>query len=356
MKTKVYVTLFFLAALGLLVSGCASDLVAGAWPGVSADETRAYVAAGSFVYAVDLQTGVEVWRFPEKASTANPFYATPVLTPDGSQLIVGGFNHILYSLDPRDGAVNWEFNVSRDRYYAAPLIANDLIYAPSADYNLYAVTFDGRLAWQFSASQAIWSTPVSDGSRVYFGALDRTIYALDARRGTLIWKQTLDSAILGSPALGPEGQVYVASMSGLVYAFDGENGASLWPQPFQADGQIWAAPFFFEGQLYVADVGGVIYTLDPAAGRESGAQVRAGSAILSAPRPFEQTLVFGTEGGSLLMLTVPDEVQTFEVDGRLYGTPALAGETILVAPYQADSPLIAVTLQGARRWSFTPEK
>ncbi|MEZ0395452.1 MAG: PQQ-binding-like beta-propeller repeat protein [Anaerolineales bacterium] len=356
MKTKVYVMLFFLAGLGLLLSGCASDLVAGTWPGVSADEARAYVAAGSFVYAVDLQTGQEVWRFPEKASTANPFYATPALTPDGEQLIVAGFNHILYSLDPVDGTINWEFNRSHDRYYAAPLIADELIYAASADYNLYAVTFDGDLAWQFSASQAIWSTPVSDGARLYFGALDRTVYALDARRGSLVWKQTLDSAILASPALGAEGQLYVASMGGRVYAFDSESGAALWPQPFQAEGQVWAAPFFLEGRLYVADVDGVIYTLDPATGRESQPRLHAGGTIVSAPRRFEQTLIFGTEDGALFLLTLPDEVQTFEVDGRLYGTPALVGETVLVAPYQADSPLIAVTLQGARRWSFTPER
>lgn len=356
MKPKILVTLLFLAALGLLVTGCASNLVAGSWPGVTADEERAYVAAGPYVYAVDLRTGSEAWRFPEKASTANPFYATPALTPDGGQLIVAGFNHILYSLDPTSGALNWEFTASRDRYYAAPLIANDLIYAASADYTLYAVTFEGDLAWRFSASQAIWAAPVSDGERVYFGALDRTVYAVEARRGALVWKQTLDSAILGSPALGTNGDVFVASMNGQVYALDGQSGDFLWPQPFQAETQVWASPLVFEDVLYIADVDGTIYRLDPATGQESQARLNAGSAIVSAPRPYGETLLFGTEGGSLFLLTLPDDIQTLEVDGQLYGTPAFAGEMILVAPYQADSPLIALNLQGVRRWSFTPEK
>jgi outer membrane protein assembly factor BamB len=356
MKMKILVPLFFLAVLSLFISGCASNLVAGSWPGVSADEARAYVAAGPHVYAVDLRTGNEVWRFPEKASTANPFYATPVLTPDGGQLIVAGFNHILYSLDPLTGAPNWEFTLSRDRYYAAPLIANDLIYAASADYHLYAVTLEGDLAWQFAASQSIWATPVSDGERVYFGALDRTLYAVDARSGALVWKQVLDSALLGSPALGQAGEVFIASMNGQIYALDSQTGDFLWPRSFQADAQIWASPLLFEGGLYVADVDGTIYVLDPVTGQESQPRLNAGSAIVSAPRVDGETLLFSTESGSLFLLTIPDEVQTLEIDGQLYGTPALAGELILVAPYQADSPLIAVTLQGARRWTFTPEK
>ncbi len=356
MKIKILMTLLSLAALSLLASGCASHLVAGSWPGVIADEERAYVAAGPFVYAVNLRTGIEEWRFPEKASTANPFYAAPALTPDGQQLIVAGFNHILYSLDPLTGTTNWEFTASRDRYYAAPLIANDLIYAASADYTLYAVTFEGDLAWQFSATQAIWAAPVSDGAQVYFGALDRTVYAVEARRGTLAWKQTLDSAILGSPALGTDGEVFVASMNGRVYALDGQSGDLLWPQPFQAQAQIWAGPLVFDGGLYIADVDGAVYRLDPATGQETQPRLRAGSAIVSRPLIYEQTLLFGTENGSLFLLTVPDEIQTLEVDGQLYGTPALAGEIILVAPQNADSPLVALNIQGVRRWTFTPEK
>jgi outer membrane protein assembly factor BamB len=47
-----------------------------------------YVSSGSFIYAVDVQNGREVWRYPAEADSKLLFYATPVLTEDG-QLLIG---------------------------------------------------------------------------------------------------------------------------------------------------------------------------------------------------------------------------------------------------------------------------
>jgi len=86
--------------LAVVLSGCAAGLTASAWPAMTVDAKNAYLAGGPYVYAVNLQTGAQVWRFPASSSAANPFYATPVLTPDG-QLIVGGFDKKLYSINPQ---------------------------------------------------------------------------------------------------------------------------------------------------------------------------------------------------------------------------------------------------------------
>ncbi len=51
------------------------------------------------------------------------------------------------------------------------LVANNMIYAPNADYNLYALDLKGQLQWTFAADQSIWGAPVSDGTNVYFGTL-----------------------------------------------------------------------------------------------------------------------------------------------------------------------------------------
>ena len=87
MKKKYLVLIGLLLALAVLLGGCATGLSASSWPGVTADADNAYIAGGPYVYAVNLQTGAEVWRFPAKAATSTPYYATPALTPDG-QLII----------------------------------------------------------------------------------------------------------------------------------------------------------------------------------------------------------------------------------------------------------------------------
>lgn len=354
MKSKYLLLVLALAAIGLLASGCATHMVAGSWPTVIADAERAYVAAGPYVYAVDLRNGNEVWHFPEKASAANPFYATPALTPDGEQLIVAGFDHKLYSLDPATGNQNWVFENSRDRYFAAPLVANEMIYAASADYSLYAVDLDGDLVWSYAATQSIWASPVSDGERVYFGALDRTIYALDAMRGELIWQQPVSSAIVSSPVIGPDGTLFVTSLDGSVFALDAETGVFLWEEPFQAEGQIWASPVLVGEVVYVADAEGTIYVLDPVSGVESEPRLEAGSAILGAPLLVDQTLAFGLEEGELFLVN-GEEAETLRIEGQLYGTPALSGELILVAPFEGSATLVATTVEGINRWTFVPE-
>ncbi len=148
MKTKYLVLIGLLLALAVVLSGCATGLTASGWPGMTADANNAYIAGGPYVYAVNLQTGAQVWRFPDKAS-ANPFDATPVLTSDG-QLIVGGYDKKLYSLNPQTGQSTWQFTDARDRWIGGVLVVNNMIYAPNADYNLYALNLHGELQWTFA--------------------------------------------------------------------------------------------------------------------------------------------------------------------------------------------------------------
>ena len=198
MKTKYFILIGVVLILGIVLSGCASGLTASSWPGVTADANNAYIAGGPYVYAVNLQTGAEAWRYPAKAATSTPFYATPVLTPDGGQLIVSSFDHKLYSLNPQTGAEKWRFEQAKDRWIGGALVSTDSIYAPNADYNLYALTLAGTQKWvaPFQADQAIWGSPVTDGTNVYFGTLGRHVYAVNAQTGKQAWVQTvLDGAV-----------------------------------------------------------------------------------------------------------------------------------------------------------------
>jgi outer membrane protein assembly factor BamB len=166
MKTKLILPIAALIALSLFLGGCATGMTPSSWNGMTADADYVYVSGGTNVYAVNLETHAEAWRFPVKATV----FSAPVLTADG-QLLVGGYDHVLYSLDPADGSENWRFDQARDRYIGSPLVANEMIYAPNADYTLYAVDLDGDPLWSFKADQSLWGTPVTDGEFVYFGTL-----------------------------------------------------------------------------------------------------------------------------------------------------------------------------------------
>ncbi len=355
MKTKNMIPIGLLLVLAVLVSGCATGLTASSWPSVTADTNNAYIAGGPYVYAVSLQTGVEAWRFPAKASTANPFYATPVLTSDG-QLIVGGFDHKLYSLNPQSGVENWRFDQARDRWIGGALATDDGIFAPNADYNLYALTLTGTAKWvtPFKADQAIWGTPVTDGTNIYFGTLGRKVYAVNAQSGALGWVQEVDGAILGSPVLGANNRLFVGTYGGVLVTINVQNGKIINQET--ASSWIWSGPAQDGTNVYAGDANGMFYAFPLS---ESGQPwtLQLNGTIIGSPLIIGDQIVVGTEAGNVYFLDKNGEIkQTISVSGKVHATPAAAGTMLLVAPSGSDNILIALDKNGTTKWSFKPAK
>ena len=352
MKTKYLVLIGLLLVLTVVLSGCASGLTASAWPAISVDAKNAYLAGGSYVYAVDLQTGAQVWRFPDKAS-ANPFNAAPVLTSDG-QLIAGGFDKKLYSLNSQTGQSKWQFTGAHDRWIGGALVVNNMIYAPNADYNLYALNLRGELQWSFQADQAIWGQPVSDGTNVYFGTLGRKVYAVNAQTGKQTWVQKVDGAVLGSPVLGTDKTLYVGSYAGTVYALNTANGVTQWKAA--ASTWIWSGPVLDGTTLYFGDGNGSLYS-HPVGGTGQPWNKPLNGAIIGTPLVSGDTIVVGTEAGNVYFVDrTGTNIRPVSITGKIYSSPVAAGSLILVAPTGGNATLVALDPTGAIKWSFIPAK
>ncbi len=351
MKTKYLGLIGLLLALAVVLGGCATGLTASSWPGVTADANNAYIAGGPYVYAVNLQTGVEVWRFPAKAATTTPYYATPALTPDG-QLIVGSFDHKLYSLNLQSGAQNWVFDQAKDRWIGGVLVTADTIYATNADYNLYALSFNGTLKWvaPFLADQAIWGSPVTDGTNVYFGTLGRHVYAVNAQTGKQAWVQTVDGAILGTPVLGPNNTLYVATYSGVLVSLNTRNGEILRQETTSS--WIWSGPAQDGTNIYVGDANGMLYAF-PMTGTGQAWSQQLSGAIIGTPLVVGTTIVVATESGNVYFMdNTGQNIQPFTVSGKIETSPVAAGSLILVAPTGGDNTLVALDQNGVAKWSY----
>jgi outer membrane protein assembly factor BamB len=352
MKTKYLVLIGLALLLVVVLGGCATGLTASSWPGITADATNAYIAGGPYVYAVNLQTGAEVWRFPAKAATATPFFATPMLTPDG-QLIVGSFDHKLYSLNPVSGAENWRFEQAKDRWIGGVLVTKDTIYATNADYNLYALSFTGTLKWvaPFQADQAIWGSPVTDGTNIYFGTLGRKVYAVNAQTGRQTWVQKVDGAILGAPVLGPDNTLYVGSYTGVLISLKTSNGQLIHQDT--ASSWIWSGPAQDGTHVYVGDANGMVYAFPTGSTGQPWTQQLNG-AVVGSPLVIDTNVIVGTEAGIVYFMdNTGQNVRPITLTGKIYATPAAAGTLVLVAPTGGDSTLVALDMTGAIKWSFT---
>jgi polyvinyl alcohol dehydrogenase (cytochrome) len=97
--------------------------------------------------------------------------------------------------------------------FGTPAVAGGRIFIGAADGSVYALDADtGCVYWTFSAAAGVRVSPSVGGGRVYFGDLRGNVYALEASTGALIWKTRADehplAVITGSPKL-EGGRLYV---------------------------------------------------------------------------------------------------------------------------------------------------
>ena len=357
MKKLNFVILLALGAILLSVCSGGRASIVNTWAGLAADGERAYLASGSHIYAVDVTTGKEVWRYPAETDSNIIFYANPILTPDG-QLLAGseGNTHELVSINPETGKDNWTapFLGAKGKWVATPLIFNETIYAPNSDGFLYILDMNGeQISDPIELGGALWSSPVTDGTYIYVTALDHHLHIIDPATGKTGEPVDLGGAIPGSPVVG-DGGVYVGSFSSNIEFIKPTGNHEVITT---AADWIWGTPSLDNGTLYYADLSGNLYSLDVASNSQNWDAVQPDGPIVASPLVAGDTIYIVTEAGSLLSLDRDAKVVWEKtVGGKIYTNPVLSGEIVLVAPYKAEFALAAYDAAGKQAWTFTLEK
>ncbi len=366
-KKLLFISMALLGAT--LLSACVGGAVRGTtWAGLAADETTAYLADGPFVHAVNLDNGREAWRFPAKSDSKLLFHAPPAVTSDGL-VIVGsaGGSHTLFALNPADittsDGVNspvpaWTFDEAQGAWVAAPLVVDNLLYAPNADGNLYVLDLnDGRSAKQaiktIELDDRLWAQPVTDGERLFVTSLDHSVYAIDLQTYEILWHVDVSGAIPGSPVIGPDGMLYVGSLASRLEKFDPVTGEHQ--SVFTAEYWIWSTPSLNEDTLYFGDLRGNFYSFNTAGGALNWSPIQPDGPITASALVQNGHLLLATESGNVYAIGKDGKTLWYEtVGGKIYTTPVVVGDLILVAPMETDFYLAALDPNGRRVWTFSP--
>jgi outer membrane protein assembly factor BamB len=358
MKNKHILLIVTLLALSVLLSACGIRVMPSSWPGITVAGDTVYVAYNNFVYALELGNGDYIWEFPEKEELdrAQTFFASPVLTEDG-QLLVGTYNHLFYSLDAETGRENWMADEVSNYWIGSPLATASGIYAPNADRTLYFLDENGNLTPFFTAEDALWATPVTDGETIYLASMDHNVYALPMDGEAPKWVRPLNGAMVSPPALSPEGVLYVGTFGSEVVAIDSQSGKILWEKP--TGNWVWASPVYYEDVVYAADMDGMLYAFDAETGEEAQAPFDAKATITGSPLIYDGTIYIATEAGDVFTLdTTGKRGWTETIEGRLLSSPVAAGDLILFGVVGSKSGEIVVALDtnGDQQWVFVPPK
>ena len=140
---------------------------------------------------------VEAKDFKQSGTAYNGFKGSyPIFSPDGKTVYGITFNKIsgLYAYDLVTGAEKWRFIPEVDGASYNPGTVNpvtgDIYYGTTVAGQFYCVGPDGKLKWSFDKAGSMKSTAPAvsaDGSVVYVADVPGKIFALNAADGTIKW-------------------------------------------------------------------------------------------------------------------------------------------------------------------------
>lgn len=193
-------------------------------------------------YALDTQTGKEVWKKPLGGSVFYPAVLNEEMVFFGTD---AGF---FYGLDRKTGQERWSFGpeqrhltvqkscVQCELKFGPPIIANGIIYVGSFDHSLYALeALTGQLKWKFETNDSILNAPLLSNGKLYVGGRDVYLYVLDPQTGKEMQRYLVpvdpelekfkESGVHSTPIVEAE-KIYL--VNGKLLALDLETGTEKW--------------------------------------------------------------------------------------------------------------------------------
>ncbi len=345
-----------LATLGLfsgLLTSCAGGALNLSWAGLAVKGDVAFLAHNSYISAVNLGSGLMVWKFPEKGDPKELFYSDPLIDSNGD-LVAGAYNGAVVKLDSGTGALKWRLEGDGEKIIAPVAEGPDgAYYASSESGNLLVIdpntgTIRKRIPLEKGTA---WGPMAVNGTRIYVATIEHKVLAVDVESGTIAWSADLGAAIAGGVNL-IDGKLVVGTFTDKIVVLDAETGNKVWETA--ADGWVWMAPAASGDAIFASDLGGILRAVKLADGSPLW-RADLAAAIQAGPAVDGGRVYIGTSKGVVRAYSAADGAQAWEmtVKGGIYGNLRVAGGKLLAVVSGGDFGLAAFSLEnGAILWTY----
>jgi eukaryotic-like serine/threonine-protein kinase len=304
-------------------------------------------------------------------NTDGPIRSTPIAF--NGAIYFGSADGNMYAVDSNTGKELWRFNTG-GAVNSHPAIVNDILYFTSRDGFVYAlqVKSKGKELWKFKMQTEVpfdegydyyLSSPTIADGVLYIGGGDGNLYALNAKTGKVIWKYNAGSRIRTSPAITNENIVF-GTLNGIVYSVKKNDGSLNWK--FETSGaglrfedagydqtSIICSPAVTDKAVYIGGRDGFLYALDLKTGKEIWKVSHGGSWVLAAA--VDEEYVYASSGSSAFIQAVDintgEEKWKFRTMGIVYASPILVEDVLYCSDY-AGSLFALNKRTGEKIWSF----
>ncbi len=181
--------------------------------------------------------------------------------------------------------------------------------------------------WQFRCEDEIRSTPAVVDNRVYVGAYDNNLYALEASSGEFAWKYPASDGIASSPHVYKE-LIFIGSSDNSLYAINLNNGELKWQ--YKTEGPVHSSPRADFDHVFFGSDDGHLYALNVTSGREVW-RVNAHSMVRSTPLVQDDRIFYGTNGGYVFCVDLSGKVKwQFRARRTVTSSPVIFEDIVII--------------------------
>ncbi len=207
----------------------------------------------------------------QDGSNYNGFKGTcPVFSPDGKTVYIVTFNKLsaLYAFDIATGNEKWRYvpsaNTGSYNMFTVNPVTGDIYYGTQTAGQFYAVTQEGKLKWTFAEAGSMQSAAPAvnaAGTAVYICDKSGNTFAIDAASGQKIWSFAAPAAGCGLLVNGNELVVGAGKNICFVNTSDGSEIARLTMAQTMTDISGFAVAAD-KTTAYIPNTGGYISSID----------------------------------------------------------------------------------------------
>lgn len=284
------------------------------------------VYIGSFdeyLYALDLGTGQEKWKYK-----AGPIKASPAVR--AGMVYVGNADGIFHCVVAAKGEKRWTFETDGEITSGANF-AGDLMVFGSHDETLYCLTTDGKEKWRFKTQGPVYGSAAVVGGKTFVAGCDSKLHIIDVVTGKEDGSVDLGGQTGATGAIAGD-HLYVGTMTNQFDAIDWKQGRLDWsfqaeerPQPFYASAAVT------DRLVLAGSRDRRLHALERTTGKEIWNFATEGK-VDSSPVVAGKRVFAPSQDGNLYILDLDNgkQLDKIALDGPILGSPAIAGDRLVL--------------------------
>lgn len=256
----------------------------------------------------------------------------------------------------------WEFPTP-DGTASTPVISDGKVFAGTLSGDVHCFELKtGKKLWTYKSEENVEDNDIPPGFNAALAIDEKTVYAgddfggfhaIDRETGKRRWKFDTDAEIVGGAQVVGD-RVIFGSHSGYLYCFKGLSGEQVWQA--EAQGPVNATPTIAGNYTFTTGCDQPVLRVFEIEGGTTAKEVPMNALLLAAAALKENTLYFGTDGGTVFALDWKNSKLAWDFsipkrDQQINSSPAVSDDLIIIG--SRDKHVHCIDRRtGELRWSF----